>query len=668
MTRRLLPLAVLTLSTLVAKAEASAPDSLLWNWVHLDSAAIAAFSPLIPSEQIAGSRWVTDSTLVNGFGAHDVSNALNQLPGVSMETRGDGGSRRLNVRGSSLRSPFAVRNTQLFMHGFLMTEADGTSPVEWIDPSWSGPIEIISGPAATTFGGAYGGALNVHGRPTPEGQWVQTTLGSTGSGGLQQQLSTGWKRQGLQVRASRQENSGYRDWEWSEKWQAEVECAWGTRAMKHHTWAGLLSANWALPGGIVATALPTNAPGEDYNAQVDRTRAFLAHHIHVPQVTNRQHRSSLDVWGLVRTTQKTNPFGTSPFFNGYKDESGWGGSLRARQRWAPWKLPVGSIQAEWNLLAVFDRNSLMAFEDPIEGTASPMLYDLWIRQQRAHWAPSVAWDAGQGWRVEAATALSQRQSMATGVAQDSSYTAPFNRTSILPRIGVSKALPSDVSVFFQTSTGFSDPTNFETLPLDEGFTGVQVLDSETAWSFEAGVRHPWGQLSMFHQFVQGPIAQVFDTLDVPSFVNGDEALVMNGVEWMAGHTWGAHRVQLNGNVLGLTQGGESIPGQAVWNANLNYHWQVMEGADDVNLHVWIRHRGGILLSQDSDEATAPVNVLNLQSTWNRRNEPWQVTVGVRNALNASYSGWVQANAPGDKFYNPAPPRTAFLSVRLTFNE
>ena len=76
----------------------------------------------------------------------------------------------------------------------------------------------------------------------------------------------------------------------------------------------------------------------------------------------------------------------------------------------------------------------------------------------------------------------------------------------------------------------------------------------------------------------------------------------------------------------------------------------------------------ILLSQDSDEATAPVNVLNLQSTWNRRNEPWQVTVGVRNALNASYSGWVQANAPRDKFYNPAPPRTAFLSVRLTFNE
>ena len=49
--------------------------------------------------------------------------------GVLMETRGMGGSRRLNVRGSALRSPFAVRNTMLFVRGFLLTEADGTSPV-----------------------------------------------------------------------------------------------------------------------------------------------------------------------------------------------------------------------------------------------------------------------------------------------------------------------------------------------------------------------------------------------------------------------------------------------------------------------------------------------------------------------------------------------------------
>lgn len=655
-------------SWLVTASAMEAPDSLMWNWVALDSAAVSTFSPLIPSEQIAGSRWITDSNLVNGFGAHDVSVALNQLPGVNMETRGNGGSRRLNVRGSSLRSPFGVRNTMLFMHGFLMTEADGTSPIEWIDPSWSGPIELISGPAATTFGGAYGGALNVHGRLMPDGQWVQTSLGSTGSGAIQQQLSTGWKRQGVQVRAARYQNDGYRDWEWSEKWQAEAEVSWGNRYMKHHTWAGLMSAQWALPGSISEGDAPTLSPGEDYNAQVNRNRAFVGHHLHIPEVTNRQHRSSLDVWALVRWTDKTNPYGTSPFYQGFKDESGWGGSLRARQRWASWEFAGGKLQAEWSLLAVFDRNHLDAMASPIAPTESDTLYSLFARQQRAHWAPSLAWDPGNGWRVEAAAALSQRQSLATGVAHDSAYTAPFNRTSILPRLGISKELPADFSLFLQTSTGFSDPTNFETVPLEDDSLRVQVLDAEFAWNVEMGVRHPWGSISLYHQQVKGPIVQRIDSMDVPYFVNGDSPLIMNGVEWQAGHQWGPVAVHASGNVASLRQDGQAIPGQANWNVNLNCTYQVLDGYDQVQVHAWMRQQGRVLLAERTGEAQDAVGTVNLESTWKRRSQPWQLTVGVRNVLDASYSGWIQANSSVGKYFNPAPPRTVFITIRLNFNE
>ena len=70
----------------------------MWDWVSLDSAAIATYSPLLAPEQIAATRWTADSVLTNGFGSADVSNALNALPGVLMETRGMGGSRRVNVR------------------------------------------------------------------------------------------------------------------------------------------------------------------------------------------------------------------------------------------------------------------------------------------------------------------------------------------------------------------------------------------------------------------------------------------------------------------------------------------------------------------------------------------------------------------------------------------
>ena len=95
--------------------------------VMLREAAVAAYSPLLSPEQIAASLWSTDSLLVDGFGSADLAPSLNALPGVLMETRGAGGSRRLNVRGSALRSPFAVRNTMLFVRGFLLTEADGTT-------------------------------------------------------------------------------------------------------------------------------------------------------------------------------------------------------------------------------------------------------------------------------------------------------------------------------------------------------------------------------------------------------------------------------------------------------------------------------------------------------------------------------------------------------------
>ena len=73
----------------------------------------------------------------------------------------------------------------LFVRGFMLTEADGTSPVEWLDPAWSGGMELVSGAAATTFGGAYGGALVVHGASNPELARLQTVMGTTGNSGLQ---------------------------------------------------------------------------------------------------------------------------------------------------------------------------------------------------------------------------------------------------------------------------------------------------------------------------------------------------------------------------------------------------------------------------------------------------------------------------------------------------
>ena len=277
------------------------------SMVMLREAAVAAYSPLISPEQIAAALWTPDSLLIDGFGSADLAPALNALPGVLMETRGAGGSRRLNVRGSALRSPFAVRNTMLFVKGFLLTESDGTSPLEWLEPSWTGTMSLVSGAAATTFGGAYGGALVVEGSGQATRVGGHLVTGPTGSEGMQSRVNVTVPIGAWQVRASRSQNSGYREHEWNERWQLEVEHMLDTEKAVHRNWWAFQDGSWALPGAIKLNDEATLAPGLAYDAHVQRRRALWGHHAHVSNWRNRPHRRSLDVWALARWTDKINP-------------------------------------------------------------------------------------------------------------------------------------------------------------------------------------------------------------------------------------------------------------------------------------------------------------------------------------------------------------------------
>jgi iron complex outermembrane receptor protein len=52
--------------------------------------------------------------------------AVNTIPGVRMEERSPG-SYRLNFRGSTLRSPFGVRNVKVYLNGIPFTDPGGNT-------------------------------------------------------------------------------------------------------------------------------------------------------------------------------------------------------------------------------------------------------------------------------------------------------------------------------------------------------------------------------------------------------------------------------------------------------------------------------------------------------------------------------------------------------------
>jgi hypothetical protein len=79
----------------------------------LPSITLEAFSSRKTIERIPASIGYVDKEILESNDQSSLQPSLNTIAGVMMESRGYGGSHRLNIRGSSLRSPFAVRNVKM---------------------------------------------------------------------------------------------------------------------------------------------------------------------------------------------------------------------------------------------------------------------------------------------------------------------------------------------------------------------------------------------------------------------------------------------------------------------------------------------------------------------------------------------------------------------------
>ena len=72
----------------------------------------------------------------------------------------------ISIRGSNARNTFAIRNIVIFDDGFPVTQPDGLSRSDLVDPHAYGAIDVIRGPSSALYGNyATGGALNFQTRP-----------------------------------------------------------------------------------------------------------------------------------------------------------------------------------------------------------------------------------------------------------------------------------------------------------------------------------------------------------------------------------------------------------------------------------------------------------------------------------------------------------------------
>ncbi|MBS1558720.1 MAG: TonB-dependent receptor [Bacteroidetes bacterium] len=176
----------------------------------LDEVVVQSFQYHRPLKETPVALGVVAQTELNRFANTSVVASVNTIPGVRMEERSPG-SYRFSVRGSSLRSPFGVRNVKFYWNGLPLTDGGGNTYLNLLDFDAFGRMEIMKGPGASLYGAGTSGVVLIN---PPSFSQNQIQISAVGGGfGLQRyQVSTqvGNQKSKIFVNYAHQQADGYR--------------------------------------------------------------------------------------------------------------------------------------------------------------------------------------------------------------------------------------------------------------------------------------------------------------------------------------------------------------------------------------------------------------------------------------------------------------------------
>ncbi|WP_144282172.1 TonB-dependent receptor [Chryseobacterium echinoideorum] len=105
--------------------------------------------------------------------------SVNQIPGARMEERSPG-SYRISLRGSTLRSPFGVRNIKVYLDDFILSDASGNTYFNIVSPELIDRMEVFKGPESGDYGAVTGGTIILNTRNL-ESLSINSSIGSYGT-------------------------------------------------------------------------------------------------------------------------------------------------------------------------------------------------------------------------------------------------------------------------------------------------------------------------------------------------------------------------------------------------------------------------------------------------------------------------------------------------------
>lgn len=641
-----------------------------------------------------------------------LQNAFNSVSGVSYDSRGYGGSTRLNIRGSFYRAPTTIRNVKMYWKGIALTSADGQTPLEIVDPSNVANANILKGPGSGVWGNGTAGVVlftpfSLNQSVYAKAQYEQGEFGYSKS-----VFQAGVSKNGFSLIVSQinQETNGYRDQEANNKEQTLLEFSVNTKRWKHYVMAMRYKGYWELPGAISAAQISANprqanAFSMANNAHVDRSRDMVGY---AGEFISKKN-FLLELSANLFQTEKINPYGTSAVSSGYKDESAVGKGQRAvlsrafeLNKNGNFPIKLKSSIGEEVQIENFQLNEFGLLNGESNGVSK---YNFNVDYITSNFFYQVESEITKRLFASASVGLNNTQARITGTSKDAAqqlvvieaYTNANPQARLYPNVGISYSLSRNEksgnwNVFGNYSTGSSAPTVFDQYDYSNQYLNTQ-LKNEFARNVEFGLKGAgklwYVEMSLYDQQITDAI--VTDSILIngyyPRFINAGK-LVQQGFEVTARKTWNFERSTLDawtcGSWTNYQLEGESgtgrMPGMPMAQCNGGVNFKIDKGFGIGATNQWTDKAP---MNSTQTEWSAARNVLNSEFTYThtfiRRDEvagdydlvtrvrslgSININAGANNVLNTNYTTFYQLNGVGGRFFNPMARRNFYSGITL----
>ncbi|MFD2720519.1 TonB-dependent receptor family protein [Hymenobacter monticola] len=475
-------------------AQTPAPADTTARAVALPEATVTGYGQRLPLRRTAAAIGVLDARTIQQFNPAALTQAVNTLSGVRLEERATA-SYRLSIRGSTLRSPFGVRNVKVYYNGIPFTEAGGSTPLNLLDPGLIGRLEVLKGPAGSVYGAGTGGVARF-GTPEVAAGTSRVAAGATvGSYGLRRATltaETGSATSSVRAQYAHQELACYRQQSALRRDVFALDVR-SVASPKTTLAAHLLYAdiNYQLPGGLTRAQFEANPrqarPGTATAPGTVAQQAFYASRTGLLGLTH-EYRFS-DKLELETTLYGSGTAIRTPYLVDYERNTGLGlggrSVLSYRTALAGRVLRLqggGEFQAGFTDGRSYANNG---------GTPGALRYNDEITTTTGFVFVQADYSLPADLLLTVAASYNR---LRYGIARVSNAATQPNayqfsrsfRPEVSPRVALLKEFNPSLSVYASVSTGFSPPTIEEIRPSDASLNGD--LQAERGTSYEVGTR------------------------------------------------------------------------------------------------------------------------------------------------------------------------------------